>query len=81
MSYSKTIFLLSLLIVPAVITLRGSKCLIIALEGTQNFQINLGGGTKGAYQAGAFEAMVDLLKSEDVGYDVVAGSNNSINHV
>lgn len=34
---------------------------------------NLGGGTKGAYQAGVFEAMVKLLKPEDVAYDVMTG--------
>ncbi len=44
-------------------------CRIIALEG---------GGTKGAYQAGAFEAMVDLMPAAEVQYDVVTG--NSGNH-
>jgi predicted patatin/cPLA2 family phospholipase len=46
--------------------LRGKKCRILSLEG---------GGTKGAFQAGAFQAMVELIEPEELGYDVIAGAS------
>lgn len=55
----------ALLFLPCALALRGSKCLLLALEG---------GGTKGAYQAGVFESLVELLRPEDVQYDVVSGT-------
>ena len=32
-----------------------------------------GGGSKGAYEAGAFEGLVTLLPSNEVEYDIVTG--------
>jgi len=52
-------------------SLRKRKCKLLAFEG---------GGTKGAFQAGAFKAMVELLDPKEVQYDVIAGvSVGSVN--
>lgn len=32
-----------------------------------------GGGTKGAYEAGAFKAFVEMMEPEDYAYDVIVG--------
>jgi hypothetical protein len=53
-----------LLFLPCALTLRNSKCKLLVLEG---------GGTKGAYQAGAFETFVKLLEPGNIQYDVVSG--------
>lgn len=35
----------------------------------------VGGGTKGAYQAGAFHTFVNTLPAQEVEYDVVTGNS------
>ena len=40
------------------------KCRVLVLEG---------GGDKGAYHAGAFDSLVELLPSNEVAYDVITG--------
>ena len=40
------------------------KCRVLAMRG---------GGTKGAYEAGALKAMSELLDPIDIAYDVLAG--------
>lgn len=56
-----------------VYALRKQKCLVLALEGNKQKYIGIGGGTKGAYHAGVFQAMVELMNPDDVAYDVIAG--------
>ena len=49
------------------------KCRVLALEG---------GGDRGAYHAGAFDALVELLPPNEVTYDIVTGiSAGSLNAV
>ena len=40
------------------------KCRVLALRG---------GGTKGAYEVGAFKAMIEMLPPIDVAYDILQG--------
>eukprot|EP00826_Nyctotherus_ovalis_P007225 TRINITY_DN1178_c0_g1_i7.p1 TRINITY_DN1178_c0_g1~~TRINITY_DN1178_c0_g1_i7.p1 ORF type:complete len:346 (-),score=92.48 TRINITY_DN1178_c0_g1_i7:188-1225(-) len=55
------------------VNLRGKKCRMLSLEG---------GGTKGAFQAGAFKAMVELLDPSELHYDVIAGASvGSVNGI
>lgn len=58
--------IIALLLISYSLELRNGKCRMIAFEG---------GGTKGAYQSGAFEAMVEKLPAEEVAYDVVCGAS------
>ena len=46
--------------------LRKPTCKVLALEG---------GGTNGAFQVGAFNAMVDLIPPDDIKYDVITGAS------
>jgi len=63
---ARFICLLALVIACLGANLRGKKCRMISLEG---------GGTKGAFQAGAFKAMVELIEAKELHYDVVAGAS------
>jgi len=54
------------------LALRSNGCRLLAFEG--NAHINLiGGGTKGAYQAGVFDELVKLLPPREIRYDVITG--------
>eukprot|EP00826_Nyctotherus_ovalis_P021610 TRINITY_DN1700_c0_g1_i5.p1 TRINITY_DN1700_c0_g1~~TRINITY_DN1700_c0_g1_i5.p1 ORF type:complete len:343 (+),score=60.84 TRINITY_DN1700_c0_g1_i5:139-1029(+) len=57
-------FIIVLLFLPAILALRNSRCHLLAFEG---------GGTKGAYQAGAFESLVKFLPPKEVRYNVITG--------
>lgn len=68
------IFLVILVICTnSALCLRRTKCHLLALEG---------GGTNGAFEAGAFQAMVELMQADDIKYDVIAGvSAGAINGI
>ena len=57
-----TIFLMNILLIFS--KNPSGKCRILSLEG---------GGDRGAYQAGAFKAFVDLLPPEEIQYDIYSG--------
>eukprot|EP00826_Nyctotherus_ovalis_P031101 TRINITY_DN2482_c0_g1_i3.p1 TRINITY_DN2482_c0_g1~~TRINITY_DN2482_c0_g1_i3.p1 ORF type:complete len:336 (-),score=76.83 TRINITY_DN2482_c0_g1_i3:152-1159(-) len=64
-------FTLCFVILLLVDCLAERRCRMLALES---------GGTKGAFQAGAFKAMAEFLEPEEVRYDVIAGvSIGSVN--
>ena len=70
-----TLLTLIILTFNGILALRQNKCYLLAMEGNLPLYI-LGGGTKGAYQAGAFKAFADLLPPEEVLYDVVTGNHS-----
>ena len=52
-----------------------NKCLALVLEGNKKLNA-IGGGTKGAYEAGAFSGFADILSADDVKYDVISGNQH-----
>ncbi len=73
-----TTFVIALLLFSAttgLFTVRAKPvCRMLTLEGKIPSSPPLGGGTKGAYQAGAFMAMANFMDAEEVKYDVITGS-------